>query len=304
MKPRLFALSLALAASPGAALDLTFPYPVTGQDGAAEALATYGLPTGPWDGASVPLRPVEGPVDRRAVRLDAGRATLLQVLAPLRDQVTAAGYRVLLDCEARVCGGFDFRFAIDILPEPMMHVDLGDYRFLSAERGGEALSLLVSRSDAEVFVQVIRAGGPLAPVAEGLPEVPVAAVEGLAAGLDAGLSVPLDDLVFAPGQAELAPGDYASLALLADWLAGDPGRRLALVGHTDVTGALAANLALSRARAEAARAALLSRHAVPADRVSADGIGPYAPRAPNATEEGRQKNRRVEAVATSTRGGP
>ncbi|MBA4325543.1 MAG: OmpA family protein, partial [Rhodobacter sp.] len=37
------------------------------------------------------------------------------------------------------------------------------------------------------------------------------------------------------------------------------------------------------------------------ERVSADGVGFLAPRATNQTEEGRQKNRRVEVIVTSTR---
>jgi outer membrane protein OmpA-like peptidoglycan-associated protein len=37
------------------------------------------------------------------------------------------------------------------------------------------------------------------------------------------------------------------------------------------------------------------------DRVTAKGVGFLAPRATNQTEEGRQKNRRVEVVVTSTR---
>ena len=45
---------------------------------------------------------------------------------------------------------------------------------------------------------------------------------------------------------------------LADWLAADPARRIALVGHTDASGGLAANIALSKQRAEAVRQALLT----------------------------------------------
>ena len=40
---------------------------------------------------------------------------------------------------------------------------------------------------------------------------------------------------------------------------------------------------------------------VEAGRIAAEGVGFLAPRATNQTDEGRQKNRRVEAVVTSTR---
>ena len=45
----------------------------------------------------------------------------------------------------------------------------------------------------------------------------------------------------------------------------------------------------------------LESQAADPGRVMAEGVGFLAPRATNQTEEGRQKNRRVEAVVTSTR---
>ena len=81
--------------------------------------------------------------------------------------MTAAGYAVLFQCETVTCGGFDFRFGIDILAEPDMHVDLGDFRFLAAERvingKPETLSLMISRSALLGFVQMTEVGGSLSP---------------------------------------------------------------------------------------------------------------------------------------------
>jgi outer membrane protein OmpA-like peptidoglycan-associated protein len=74
-----------------------------------------------------------------------------------------------------------------------------------------------------------------------------------------------------------------------------------LVGHTDASGSLAANIAVSERRAEAVAQVLIDRYGVDRDRVTAEGVGFLAPRATNQTEEGRQKNRRVEVVVTSTR---
>src|SRR5690606_24985924 len=64
-------------------------------------------------------------------------------------------------------------------------------------------------------------------------------------------------------------------------------------GHTDNTGSRAANLRLSTRRAEAVRDYLV-RRGVPAARLTARGLGPDVPRAPNTTAEGRAVNRRVE----------
>jgi outer membrane protein OmpA-like peptidoglycan-associated protein len=69
------------------------------------------------------------------------------------------------------------------------------------------------------------------------------------------------------------------------------------VGHTDSVGSLEANLALSRARAEAVVTALQARFGVAAGRAVPAGVGPLAPVASNATDAGRALNRRVEVVA-------
>ena len=64
-------------------------------------------------------------------------------------------------------------------------------------------------------------------------------------------------------------------------------------GHTDNRGSEKQNTALSQARAEAVRSALIKR-GIDAGRLSAKGYGPTRPEFANLTTEGRQKNRRVE----------
>ena len=94
----------------------------------------------------------------------------------------------------------------------------------------------------------------------------------------------------------MAAGEYPSLAALAKWLQDQPDARVALVGHTDASGGLEANIALSRKRAEAVRQELTRRFNIPANRVEAQGVGPLAPRAPHRSDKDRALNRRVEAV--------
>ncbi len=310
----MLALPLALLPCRARALDLTMPAPVLGIVAEAKGSFTLALPVGVFADGAVPTRAVTGVLDQRAHRLDGGQMTLTDLAAPLLAQLQAQGFTVLLDCETRVCGGFDFRFAIDVMPEPDMHVNLGEFRFISAEKADEAVSLLISRSAGSAFVQVTRVGAealpapdlaavPDAPEPAQPPEEPVPEAEaprGIIETLEAQGSVALDDLVFASGAAVLEEGDYPSLAALAAWLKADGARSIALVGHTDGSGALAANVALSKRRAEGVRQALLTRYDVAPAQVTAEGVGPLAPRASNDTEAGRQKNRRVEAVKTST----
>lgn len=311
-----FPILIALGA-PVSALTLELPAPVIGEESRSEVPGSYALPTAVFNGVSVPSRSMEGALDQRAIRLDAPDLTTLAVMAPLRDQVRAAGYEVIFECEARGCGGFDFRFGTDVMPEPDMHVDLGDFRFLSATRGDEAVSILVSRSASAAYVQITRVTKapvqpPKAATDVDLPDKVVAPLTpdpsptptdatGLGKVLDdAGVAV-LDDLVFDSGAAALTDGNYASLAAVAAWLEANPDGTIALVGHTDASGSLAANIALSERRAEAVAEALITTHDVDPARVVAKGVGFLAPRATNQTEAGRQKNRRVEVVVTSTR---
>jgi OOP family OmpA-OmpF porin len=312
------ALCLALAAPGGAAaLDLAFPGPARATAAAVEAFGSTRIALGPWAAGRLPQAIAEGRIERRAWRVEAPGLSTLALLDPLRDQIAAAGFAALFECEARACGGFDFRYAADLLPEPEMHVDLGDFRYLAARRGDERLVLMVSRSARAGFVQLTHVRPAAAPAAVLPPEgaaapagpgqgVPVTLSTAAAPPADPGGVIPaleaqghaaLDDLVFDSGATGLAAGDYASLAALAAWLAADPARRLVLVGHTDASGGLEGNIAISRRRAEAVRAALIAAHAIDPGRVTAEGVGPLAPRAPNATEPGRRANRRVEAVA-------
>jgi len=66
-------------------------------------------------------------------------------------------------------------------------------------------------------------------------------------------------------------------------------------GHTDNRGSAALNKTLSQARADAVRKALILR-GVSAERLVTKGYGPDKPIDENSTDEGRQKNRRVQFV--------
>jgi OOP family OmpA-OmpF porin len=293
-------------------LTLDLPAKVVGEERRSVVPGSYALPIAPFDGVAVPSRQVEGALDQRAFQLEAPGQTTLAVMAPLRDQVVAAGFTILLDCEARACGGFDFRFGTEVIPEPEMHVDMGDFRFLSAERDDEVISILVSRSAFSAFVQVTRVTPAPLPDAAVQAEVDLDEAElsrgldnssatAIGAALDERGSAVLDDLVFASGAATLSDGDYPSLAAVAAWLQANPDATIALVGHTDASGSLAANIALSERRAEAVAQAMIDLHGADRVRIASEGVGFLAPRATNQTEEGRQKNRRVEVVVTSTR---
>ncbi|MGI1664129.1 OmpA family protein [Palleronia sp. KMU-117] len=272
------------------------------------------FPTAAWGAFDPVSARASGTVTRRVWRIASEGLTTLQILGPLRDQLVAAGYAVDFECADIACGGFDFRFALELIGEPDMHVDLGDFRYLAASRGVDGSSgrvaLVVSRSHAAGFVHLTSIApaepGAAAPQS-GAPQVtapplpgPPTSTNGLAGAIATTGHAVLGDLVFATGSSELGPGPFASLDALADWLTDRPEVTVVLVGHTDASGSLDQNVALSRARARAVRDRLISAYGIAADRLGAEGVGYLAPRAPNDTDAGRQLNRRVEVILPAT----
>lgn len=272
-------------------------------------LGSYAVPTAGFKAGIVPAEVLEGAVLRQSWRVPGDIGSTLALLSPLRQQIVDAGYDTLLDCKTQACGGFDFRFATEVLPGPGMYVDLTDFRFLSA-RGPEntAISVLVSRSAAAGFVQVIHVG-TVGAVGAGRIEtdkkgpsasVPPRATGSFAQQLDTSGRVVLADLTFDSGAATLGAGDFASLQDIAAYLRAHPTRRIALVGHTDSIGGLDGNIALSRRRAQSVLSRLTGEYDVSASQLEAGGMGYLAPLTSNLTLQGREANRRVEAVLVST----
>lgn len=102
----------------------------------------------------------------------------------------------------------------------------------------------------------------------------------------------IKNLEFDLGKATIRSTSYATLNKVAALLI-EKNFSLKLAGHTDNTGSMALNLRLSKERAEAIKAYLVSQGAN-ASRIEATGYGPNQPIASNKTADGRQKNRRVE----------
>lgn len=106
------------------------------------------------------------------------------------------------------------------------------------------------------------------------------------------VSEAIRNLEFELGKSTLKETSYNTLNKVAALLV-EKNFSLKLAGHTDNTGSMALNLSLSKDRAEAVKAYLVSQGANPS-RIEATGYGPNQPIATNKTAAGRQKNRRVE----------
>lgn len=266
---------------------------------------THVFPIGPWETAELPTQTVEGALRQEAWVVPGSQRSTAELLAPLRDALEADGFNILFTCRDVECGGFDFRYALDLLPEPAMHVNLGDFRYLSARKSGgrDVVTLVISRSGETGYIHIARVGesAPARATAAQTRTAPVSAAPStpLIETLTGTGHAVLEDLAFATGSATLEAQAFPSLGELAAWLRADAARRVVLVGHSDAVGALDRNIELSRARAQAVLERLASAHEVPRAQMAAEGIGFLAPLATSETEAGRAINRRVEVVLPS-----
>lgn len=106
-----------------------------------------------------------------------------------------------------------------------------------------------------------------------------------------------ESVTFATDSAAVRSDLQADLRSIAANLVSYPNSRIQVLGHTDNTGTAAYNFDLSQRRAVAVRDILLGA-GVPANRLSAVGMGEDRPIATNTTAAGRAQNRRVEIIIT------
>ena len=115
-----------------------------------------------------------------------------------------------------------------------------------------------------------------------------------------GISVVFDDtrvelkgVNFKAGSAELEPESIGILDKAVAGLKRNPDARIEIQGHTSSEGGDAFNQTLSEQRAYTVFLYMVD-HGIDRGRLSASGYGSSQPRASNATEAGRIKNRRIE----------
>ena len=106
------------------------------------------------------------------------------------------------------------------------------------------------------------------------------------------LDIP-SDVSFDTGRSAIKPNFGPILNQFATSLNQNAVTTITIIGHTDSTGSDSINNPLSVDRAESARDYLVSR-GVARSRIATDGRGAREPIADNNTQQGRDKNRRVE----------
>lgn len=118
---------------------------------------------------------------------------------------------------------------------------------------------------------------------------------------DEGLVVRVPEILFFNrGQALIREEALPALQAIVVFLRSSPDNKVSVRGYTDSTGSRQSNLDLSRARARAVLT-FLTDNGIDSQRLTYEGMGPARPIAPNSTEAGRAKNRRVDVVVLKTK---
>jgi outer membrane protein OmpA-like peptidoglycan-associated protein len=102
-------------------------------------------------------------------------------------------------------------------------------------------------------------------------------------------------LLFATGKSSLTPGGKRNLDPLMEFIRDDP-RKVLIEGYTDSRGSKAFNMKLSQDRATSVMNDMVQVGNIPADRITAQGMGEANPIGDNKTADGRALNRRVGII--------
>lgn len=103
-------------------------------------------------------------------------------------------------------------------------------------------------------------------------------------------------ILFEVNSANIKPESNGVLKEVAEVLKKFAEIKINIVGHTDADGSDAANLELSKKRAESVKQALVKDFGIDAARINSDGKGEKEPVGDNKTKEGKAQNRRVEFI--------
>lgn len=104
------------------------------------------------------------------------------------------------------------------------------------------------------------------------------------------------NILFDIDKANIRPEYHDEVAKVGDYMKKNPTTTAVIEGYTDEVGSDVYNMQLSQQRAESVVKALINDFGIDPSRLSAKGFGKTSPIADNSTDEGRQKNRRINAI--------
>ena len=226
-----------------------------------------------------------------------------RLLDEIKTHLYKEGFEVIFECDFRSCGSFNFRFNANIVNEPQMHLDLGDYKFitLKALTSGKInfITYIISKGSNIGYVQLNAYGKNLSKKNnskknKGFNDNWIPNFNDLKG------SIILQGLKFKTGSSDITDANIKILSSLANYLILNDSEKIILVGNTDASGSLKNNIMLSKERAESVKNLFVAQFNVNPDQIATNGVGFLAPIASNETEKGRDQNRRVEVIIMPT----
>lgn len=166
------------------------------------------------------------------------------------------------------------RFSISGLPAGMQVANAGKEGYNSAYKAGD-----VSTQESEELTIYLKPARKTATYA--------------GRQVKQGESLVINNILFEQGSADLRKESMAELDKIVAFLKSNAEAQIELSGHTSSEGSRELNRSLSFRRVNSCRAYITGK-GLGGDRISIVGYGPDRPIANNDTEEGRNKNRRVE----------
>lgn len=179
-----------------------------------------------------------------------------------------------------------------------IEIPLGRARTETVER------VVTVEKEVEVIKEVLKEVAPVDSDGDGIPdnidECPntLPGVRTDNRGCAIGQTLTLENIEFDFNKATLTANSNRILDDATKFLNSQDNLRVVIAGHTDNVGAAAYNQRLSEARARSVMQALISR-GIAADRLKTIGLGDSFPRTGNDTQEGRDRNRRVEFLLSA-----
>jgi OmpA-OmpF porin, OOP family len=240
---------------------------------------------------------LEGKITRLVYTNPTGRSSL-EIFRSYEQALTKAGFQVLFTCGGTECGDPGTNDDVPAVGRWCVQgLDCSEVmRYVAAKLPRDTGDVYVA---VKVLINGYSTGGTVVNVVELRPmtkDLVKVNAEAMRSDITTAGHTPIYGVYFDTGKADIKPESDTTLAEIVKLLQANATMKLHVVGHTDNVGTSAANMELSRRRAAAVVAALVSRYKIAADRLDSAGVGPFSPVTTNRTEEGRAKNRRVELV--------
>lgn len=207
------------------------------------------------------------------------------------DQLISRGFELPDVYPVQVTGSFNLYYWWDIENGIPMHME-EDYEFSYIFSNGGSQTFKADSVSDIVIAEIMNKEEVSQEIdeildEEGLEDVTVEEV-------DEGVLLTIENLIFMPDSSQLVPGESSKLEMIGEILEMFPDRDILVTGHTARVGSEESCLELSRERAAIVVDYFLRNGVRDISQIFSEGMGSAEPLDDNSTEQGREKNRRVE----------